>query len=139
MRKLISYAGKPLCLLLLVSFVLLDLTMSVHSAKAGLIGTETVINVQATDDARARVAAFLEREDVQQAMINQGVNPAEARSRVAALTEEEVLKIAGELDRLPAGAGVGAVIGAVVLIFIVLLITDILGFTKVFPFTRSAR
>ncbi|MFH7326636.1 PA2779 family protein [Desulfurivibrio sp. C05AmB] len=139
MRKLISYAGKPLCLLLLVSFVLLDLTMSVHSAKAGLIGTETVINVQATDDARARVAAFLEREDVQQAMINQGVNPAEARSRVAALTEEEVLKIAGELDRLPAGAGVGAVIGAVVLIFLVLLITDILGFTKVFPFTRSAR
>lgn len=139
MRKLISYAGKPLCLLLLVSFVLLDLTMSVHSAKAGLIGTETVINVQATDDARARVAAFLEREDVQQAMINQGVNPAEARSRVAALTEEEVLQIAGELDRLPAGAGVGAVIGAVVLIFLVLLITDILGFTKVFPFTRSAR
>lgn len=139
MRKLISYAGKPLCLLLLVSFVLLDLSVSMHSAQAGLIGTETVINVQATGDARARVAAFLEREDVQQAMINQGVNPAEARSRVAALTEEEVLQIAGELDRLPAGAGVGSIIGAVVLIFLVLLITDILGFTKVFPFTRSAR
>lgn len=138
MKKLIRYAVKPMCLLLIVSFVLLDL--SVHSAKAGMIGTETILDAQAGEDARGRVAAFLEREEVRQVMVAQGVNPEEARARVAGLSDREVERIAGQLDRLPAGAGgVGVVVGAVVLIFLVLLVTDILGLTQVFPFTRSVR
>jgi hypothetical protein len=40
------------------------------------------------------------------------------------------------MDKAPAGGGI---IGAIVLVFLVLLLTDILGFTKVFPFTRSVR
>ena len=127
MRKLIRYIGKPLCFLLLTSFVLLDL--SAHSAKAGLIGTERIINTQAADDARTRVTAFLERDEVRQAMVNQGISPAEARSRVAALTDEEVMRV----------AGAGAIVGAAVFVFLVLLATDILGLTKVFPFTRPIR
>ena len=137
MRRIILYAGKPLCLLLLMSFVLLDL--SLHSAKAGLITTEAVIEAQQADDNRDRVAAFLARDDVQRALVSQGVDPAEAKNRVAALSDAEVEKIAGQLDNLPAGAGVGSVVGAVVFIFIVLLITDILGFTNIFPFTRSVQ
>ncbi|MBC7727858.1 MAG: PA2779 family protein, partial [Microbacteriaceae bacterium] len=42
------------------------------------------------------------------------------------------------LDTAPAGAD-GGVIGVIVFIFVLLLVTDILGLTKVFPFTRSAR
>lgn len=137
MRRIILYAGKPLCLLLLMSFVLLDL--SVHSAKAGLITTEAVIEARQADDNRDRVVAFLARDDVQRALVSQGVDPAEAKNRVAALADAEVEKIAGQLDNLPAGAGVGSVVGAVVFIFIVLLITDILGFTNIFPFTRSVQ
>ncbi len=38
--------------------------------------------------------------------------------------------------RTPAG---GDVLGVLLTIFIVLLVTDILGFTKVFPFTRAIR
>ena len=137
MRRIILYAGKPLCLLLLMSFVLLDL--SLHSAKAGLITTEAVIEAQQADENRDRVAAFLARDDVQRALVSQGVNPAEAQNRVAALSDAEVEKIAGQLDNLPAGAGVGSVVGAVLFVFIVLLITDILGFTNIFPFTRSVQ
>lgn len=136
MRKIIFYAGKPLCLLLIMSFVLLDL--SLQSAKAGMIGTEAVLEAQATEASRDRVAVFLEREDVRQAMVRQGIDPVEAKHRVAALSDAEVDKIAGQLDQLPAGAGAGSIIGAALLIFLVLLITDILGFTKVFPFTRAA-
>ena len=33
----------------------------------------------------------------------------------------------------------GDLIGAVVLVFLILLLTDILGFTKIFPFTRPVR
>jgi hypothetical protein len=38
---------------------------------------------------------------------------------------------------LPAG-GVD-LLGAVLIVFLVLLLTDILGYTKVFPFTRPAK
>ena len=45
-------------------------------------------------------------------------------------------QLAGRIDTLPAG---GEILGAIVLIFLVLLLTDILGFTKVFPFTKPIK
>jgi len=65
-----------------------------------------------------------------------GVDPAQARERVKALDDQQVRDLAARIDQLPAG---GDVLGIIVTIFIVLLITDILGFTKVFPFTRAIR
>ena len=63
-----------------------------------------------------------------------GVNPADAKARVASLTDDEAAQLASKIDNLPAGGdGVGALIGALLIIFIVLLITDILGVTHVFP------
>lgn len=41
--------------------------------------------------------------------------------------------MAEQLEQLPAGA---SVVGALLVVFIVLLVTDILGLTNVFPFTR---
>jgi hypothetical protein len=64
----------------------------------------------------------------------------EAQARAAALTDDEVLAAAGRVDRMPAGGdGFGALIGAAVLVFVVLLVTDILGFTKVFSFTKPIK
>ena len=61
-----------------------------------------------------------------------------SEARVAALSDEEIEKIAGRIDELPAGQGaVGAIIGAAVLIFIILLITDLIGLTSVFGFTKK--
>jgi len=37
------------------------------------------------------------------------------------------------LDEMPAGA---SVVGALFAVFVILLVTDILGLTNVFPFTR---
>ncbi|ADH84899.1 PA2779 family protein [Desulfurivibrio alkaliphilus] len=134
MRKIIQYTGKPLCLLLLLSFVLLDL--SIHSAKAGMIGTEAVIEARAAEASRERVADFLERDDVRRALVKQGVDPVEASKRVEALTDAEVNRLARELEQLPAGAGINTIVGAAVFVFLVLLVTDILGFTEVFPFVK---
>ena len=64
------------------------------------------------------------------------MNPTEATARVATLTDAEIASLNQKLDELPAG---GEILGILLTIFIVLLITDILGFTKVFPFTRSIR
>ena len=51
---------------------------------------------------------------------------------------EEVNRLSTAIDTSPAGGdGVGVVIGGILIVFLVLLVTDILGLTKVFPFTRS--
>jgi hypothetical protein len=65
------------------------------------------------------------------------VSPSEVKARIAALTDAEAAELAARIDSLPAG-GIG-IIGAILVVFLVLLITDILGLTKVFPFTRPMR
>ena len=70
-------------------------------------------------------------------MTELGVSPTQAQARVASLSDAEVSRLAGEIETSPA-AGNG-VVGAVVFVFLVLLVTDLLGLTKVFPFTRSVR
>lgn len=133
-----SKSFKSISFLVLVSFVLLD--FSVSTAGARLIDTQAVIAAQQQETSRQQLAAFFDREDVQQVMVQQGVDPAEAQQRIASLTDAEVTKIVRSLDQLPAGGdGVGAVVGAAVFIFVVLLITDILGFTHVFPFVAHRR
>lgn len=124
-----------------VMFALLFFDFSAPTlVQAQMIGTDAVMTVKAAEENRGRVMAFLEREDVQQAMVEQGVDLSEARQRVASLSDAELAQVAQAMDQLPAGGdGLGAVIGAAVLIFLVLLITDILGFTNVFNFVRPVR
>ena len=86
---------------------------------------------------RDQVSRALERADVQGRLAALGVDAEAVKARVAALTDEEAARLAAKIDSLPAGGD--GLIGAIVLIFIVLLITDILGLTKIFPFTRPIR
>ncbi len=89
---------------------------------------------------RDRVADFLARPDVRTLLQNYGVNPDDAKARVAALSDDEVARLAGEIDRLPAGGdALGTVVWVALVVFLVLLITDLLGLTKVFPFTKPIR
>jgi hypothetical protein len=107
------------------------------SVQAGLISTDRIIVQERASSDRERVATFLAREDVRAELQKHGVNPEEAKARVAALSDIEIGQIADKLDTLPAGQdAVGALIGALVTIFIILLITDILCLTSVFNFTR---
>ena len=101
-------------------------------ALAGIVGTETVVR----GAERERLAALLERGEVRARLQALGVDPALARARVAALTDEEAARLAAEMDALPAG---GDALGVALIVFLVLLFTDIMGYTKIFPFTRSAR
>jgi len=111
----------------------------VYAAPPGLIGAEQVAAAQAADAvsvAHARLHAQLDRAEVAQALSERGVSPEAARERVAALTDEEALQVARHIDEVPAG---GDVLGTIVFIFVLLLVTDILGLTRVFPFTRAIR
>ena len=84
-----------------------------------------------------RIAAVLGRDDVCAGLAARGVSLVEAQARVAALSDAEAADLAAQIDALPAG-GVG-VLGVALVVFLVLLLTDILGYTKVFPFTKPAR
>ena len=132
-RKLCHALALPLALLMLV--VLGPLT----AAQAAMVSTESLVaGPQAAQD-RERVLALLEREEVRAELVTLGVDPGVALERVRALSDAEISQIAGRLDEMDAGQGLGPVIGAAVLIFLVLLVTDILCLTNVFSFTRCSR
>jgi len=114
---------------LIASILILSLVMPLP-AHAGLVSTESLLE-------RERIASLLERADVQAHLQAYGVSPSEAKARVAALTDAEAAALAARIDELPAG-GVG-IIGAILIVFLVLLLTDILGYTKVFPFTKPIK
>ena len=114
--------------LLVVSIAGLGLPLPAH---AGMVGTDAAV----ASSHRERIAGFLERSEVREQLKAQGVNPAEVKLRVAALTDDEAAQLAAHMDSMPAGG----VLGLLLLVFVILLITDILGLTKVFPFTRPVR
>lgn len=128
-------APKMLAYVMLLS---LPLTVSYQAtAQAAMISTQQIVQQAQLDQQRTDIIAFMQREDIRGQLESWGVSPQEAEQRVAAMTDAEVAEVAAKLQELPAGEGaVGAVVGAAVLIFLVLLITDILGFTKVYDFTR---
>jgi len=135
---MIRTIAKPMSFLLIVS--LLCTGFALGRAQAAMVGTETVLNAKVQQTDRARLNAFLDQPKVQAILEARGISPEEARARIACLSDNEVADLAATVDGLPAGgSAVGALIGAGVLIFIVLLITDILGFTHVFPFVYHSK
>lgn len=115
-------------------------TMPLPRAQAALVSSEELATQRSVSADRARLLDLVSRDEVQAELKGYGISAEEAQARVASLTDEEVAQVAGRLDQLPAGqSALGVIVGAAVLIFIVLLITDIAGLTKVFPFTRAQR
>ncbi len=117
-------------------------TLPLHAqpaADSGLIRTEQLVTPtteKALQGDQARLVALLDRADLAQRLRERGVSADELRARVAALTDAEAAEVMARIDNAPAGSDV---LSLVFTVFIVLLVTDILGFTKVFPFTRSIR
>lgn len=52
---------------------------------------------------RERIAVVLDREEIAAQLATYGITQADAKARVAALTDEEATELAGRIDTLPAG------------------------------------
>ncbi|MBW2478313.1 MAG: PA2779 family protein [Deltaproteobacteria bacterium] len=129
---------RPVGLFLVILFCMLN--FSVPKVQAQMVGTDAVIEGQQAANQRVQVADFLAREDVKQILTQYGVDPIEAKQRVDSLSNEELANLSNSIDQLPAGgSAVGVIVGAAVLIFLVLLITDLVGLTHVFPFVNHSR
>ena len=109
-----------------------------QSAMAAMIGTESVVDSERAHNAREYLKTFLAREDVKSALVSQGIDPQEAQNRIDSLTEAESRFVADQLDQMPAGGGFFSTLLIVVfLVFVILLVTDITGYTDIFPFVKS--
>jgi len=118
----------------IVTFGVLALSVHLPAAHATVIGTEVVVSAQQAELDRTRVLDLLGRDDVKSRLLAAGVDPNQVSARVDALSDSDVHQLAAKIDQLPAG---GDALGILVFVFIVLLITDILGFTDVFPFVKK--
>lgn len=124
----------------LVLSVILSITLFAQASWAQMASTEALFQHTVTVSPKEKVIQFADREDVAKVLEQMDVDPKMIEARVASMTDEEATKIAQKIDTMPAGASAaGSLIGAVVFVFVLLVITDILGFTKVFGFTRSLR
>jgi hypothetical protein len=123
---------------IILSFVL-SVTLFAQVSWAQMASTEAVLEQPAAVSSHEKVNQFVGREDVAKTFEFMGVDPKMVEQRIALMSDDEILKISSEIDTLPAGGDLGGIVGAVVFVFVVLLITDILGLTKVFGFTRSVR
>lgn len=101
------------------------------SVQAAVIGTQQAMSAEARLAAEASVRDSLARDDVRQAMLRLGADPAQVDGRIASLSDAELMRVQGELDRAPAG-GVLAVVG---IVFVVLLILELTGVIDIFKRT----
>ena len=127
---------KPVGLVLAVFFFLIS--GPCQSAMAAMIETESVVNTDRAQNAREYLKSLLAREEVKSALVSQGIDPLEAENRLNSLTDEEATRVADQLQSLPAGGGFFTTLLIVVfIVFLVLLATDITGYTDIFPFVKS--
>jgi len=117
---------------------LCTLGLPIPAVQAELVATD---RVEATrQDGRELLGSLFDRADVRAALERQGVSSDEAKARVNAMSDDEVERLAARFDSLPAGgSGLETFLVIGFLVFVTLLVTDILGFTKVFSFTRPAK
>lgn len=105
-------AIRMICRVLVVSMMLLPF----QTIQAGMIGTGQVASAASAQADRASMLSLINRSDVTSQLQVLGLDPKVAKDRVAAMTDEEVRTLAGQLNSLPAGADSGWWIAAVIVV-----------------------
>jgi len=117
---------------LAISVCLIFLPM-MQTASAAIISTETAIEMSERQDRIDQINSMLAKESVQSALVQYGVDPADASARVDALTDTELQALEQHLEELPAGGtGVVEVVGIVAIVLVILELLDITNFFSEF-------
>lgn len=107
----------------------LVLSFSFNSANAAMVSTTSLL--QGSQQISNSESVTTMRLGLSDALVNYGVAAQDADSRVALLTNDQVVMLNGQLADMPAG---GNILGLAVLVFLVFIITDAVGATDVFTF-----
>jgi hypothetical protein len=133
-RKKISFIS------LFMATIMLLIAVPYQPLLAAMIPTETIFDQIKAQDARDHLKALISRNEIKKSLMFKGIDPDEAKARIDSLSDSEAIAAAEKIKQLPAGGdALGALIGAALIVFLVLLITDLLGFTDVFPFVKSQK
>jgi len=126
---------KPIAGLVIVT--LCAFSISWAPAQAAMVTTEQVLKQNKQNLDRERLTILLDRSEVRKQLEAWGVKSEEATKTIDSLTDREIAEIVNRIDQMPAGGSFGTLVGAAVLVFVILLITDILGYTDIFPFVKG--
>ena len=96
---------------------------------AGLVGTDEMLSADSRNHQISEIRTLLARDDVKTQMLELGVDPADVKERVNALTDAELARLSTGMQDLPAGGDALEVIG---ILFLVLLILELVGVTNIF-------
>jgi len=110
------------------------LTMQLAPLQAAMVSSESLLNQAQHNVSISQMTSLLDREEIQAQLTAMGVDPVAAKARVSQMNAAELAELNHRLDELPAGSDV---LGVLLTIFIVLVITDMLGATDVFPFVKN--
>ena len=133
--KLLRQKAKPVSVFMAILVLLL--AVPYQSVFAAMIDTETVIDMARGQEARDCLNQIVTRQDVKAVFISYGIDPLEAKARLDTLSDTEIVRLYDQIEQLPAGGSdLGTAFIVIGVVFIILFITDILGFTDVFSFTR---
>ena len=110
--------------------------MPLLPAQAAMIGNKQIISQGQSHQTRDGLQQLFEQETAQQQLQVWGVNPDQIRSRIDSLTDAELARINQQVNDLQAGGGV---LGILLVIFVVFVITDVIGATDIFPFIHPVK
>ena len=131
-RKKVSFVS------LFMAAVTLLFAVPYQPLLAAMVPTDATIYDNKAEEARDYLKSLISRNDIRKSLLSKGIDPDEAKIRVESLSDSEAIAVADKIEQLPAGGGaIGVIIGAALIVFLVLLVTDILGYTDVFPFVNK--
>lgn len=124
---------KPIAGLVIMAISVFSLSWA--PAHAEMVSTDKILKYNLD---RECLSILLDRSEVRKQLEAWGVKSEEAKASIDSLTDREIAEIVASIDQMPAGgSGLGTLLGAALLVFFVLLATDILGYTDVFPFVKG--
>lgn len=123
---------RTLALILSISLT----SITIGNVQAAIISNDQIIHKTLQLNEKEALLQTINRADVQEQLLSMGVNTADLEVRINQMTHEEIAQLNQQMAELPAGAGA---LGVVVLIFIIFVITDVIGATDIFPFIHPVK
>jgi hypothetical protein len=111
--------------------------LPVMPAQAAMVGTEQIVNPAQSRPTESKLRQFLDQQAVRQQLQAWGVSPASVDARVSNLSDAELARINQQIDNVHAGGT--SILGVLLIIFLVFVITDVIGATDIFPFIHPVR
>jgi len=105
-----------------------------QAALAGMVTTTDIVNDETVLAEKQRLTQLLSSENVKSQLVSMGVDPEDAKMRLDNMTDQEIIAFSSGMNEMEAGSGV---LELAVFVFLVLLVTDLLGYTDIFPFVKK--